>query len=353
VSSRAERLFSGPRGRRLCLELAMAADPAVCTAAFALGYQLDPGQGLSRVLLTFESDQDSSEPGDEPARTVAGLVSAVGALGATRVESGLIQSALQRSVDFARYWQEPDGEDRLAALPEVAAALLPLAEAVVESAEVAWWSQAFSTDQWLVQWQTSGGETIPQTPISLTAWSEETRTAEARAERERPRDPHANWSGEWWSVPVNAPKTVGRIPAGLGLVEDAQDWDHAVVVPVRCHGQVVEIASADDWAQLCREFPLTVTASRRHDWFRTTGRDGAWVIPDWALVAGEWDAIHLPVSAYLECAGRVIEVAKETASVIAGWDPDTSIWLAGAHPASAGAPQSWLRDGDDGWLLTP
>jgi hypothetical protein len=169
----------------------MAADPAVCTAAFALGYQLDPGQGLSRVLLTFESDQDSSEPGDEPVPTVAGVVSAVGALGATRVEPGLIQSALQRSVDFARYWQEPDGEDRLAALPEVAAALLPLAEAVVESAEVAWWSQAFSTDQWLVQWQTSGGETIPQTPISLTAWSEETRTAEARAERERPRDRHA------------------------------------------------------------------------------------------------------------------------------------------------------------------
>ena len=116
-----------------------------------------PGQGLSRVLLTFESDQDSSEPGDEPVPTVAGVVSAVGALGATRVEPGLIQSALQRSVDFARYWQEPDGEDRLAALPEVAAALLPLAEAVVESAEVAWWSQAFSTDQWLVQWQTSGG----------------------------------------------------------------------------------------------------------------------------------------------------------------------------------------------------
>jgi hypothetical protein len=165
VSSRAERLLSGPRGRRLCVELAMAADPAVCTAAFALGYQLDPGRGLSRVLLTFESDQNSSEPGDEPAPTVAGLVSAVAALGAPRVEPGLIQSALQRTVDFARYWQEPDGEDRLAALPEVAAA------------------------------------------------------------------------------------------------------------------------------------------------------------PGWALVAREWDAIHLPVSAYLEIAGRAIKVAKETASVVAGWDP--------------------------------
>jgi hypothetical protein len=111
-------------------------------------------------------------------------------------EPGLIQSALQRKVDFARYWQEPDGEDRLAALPDVAAA------------------------------------------------------------------------------------------------------------------------------------------------------------PDWALVAREWDAIHLPVSAYLEIAGRAIEVAKQTASVVAGWDPDTSIWLAGAQPASAGAPQRWQRDDDDGWFLT-
>jgi hypothetical protein len=329
----------------------MAADPAVCTTA--LRYRLDPGQGWSGVLVSVESDQDSSELGDEPVPTIAGLVSALVSLGATRVEPGLIQSALQRSVDFARYWQEPDDEDRLAALPEVAAALLPLAEAVVASAEVAWWSQGFSIDQWIVQWQTSKGETIPQTPISLTAWSEETRRAEARAECERPRDPHANLSGDWWSVPAGAPKTVGRIPAGLGLVEDAQDWDHAVVVPVRCHGRVLEITSAEDWVQLCREFPLTVTASRRHDWFRTTGRDGAWVIPDWALVAREWDAIHLPVTAYLENAGRAIEVAEETASVIAGWDPDTTIWLAVAQPAAAGAPQSWQRDDDAGWLLTP
>lgn len=82
MSSRAERLLSGPRGRRLCLELAMAAHPAVCT--FAHRYQVDPGRGLSRVLLTFESDLDSSEPGEEPAPALAGLVSALGALGATR-----------------------------------------------------------------------------------------------------------------------------------------------------------------------------------------------------------------------------------------------------------------------------
>jgi hypothetical protein len=60
----------------------MAAHPAVCT--FAHRYQVDPGRGLSRVLLTFESHLDSSEPGEEPAPALAGLVSALGALGATR-----------------------------------------------------------------------------------------------------------------------------------------------------------------------------------------------------------------------------------------------------------------------------
>ena len=34
--------YSAPRGRRMCLELAMAADLALWTAAFALGCQLDP-----------------------------------------------------------------------------------------------------------------------------------------------------------------------------------------------------------------------------------------------------------------------------------------------------------------------
>ena len=31
-------------------------------------------------------------------------------------------------------------------------------------------------------------------------------------------------------------------------------------------------------------------------------------------------------------AGRAIEVAKETASVIAGWDPDTGIWPLARNP---------------------
>jgi len=94
--------------------------------------------------------------------------------------------------------------------------------------------------------------------------------------------------------------------------------------------------------ELCRANPLEVTASRRHDWFRTTGRHGAWVIPDWQAVEGEWDAVHLSVAAYLALAGRAIEVDGERASVIAGWSPDTTWWLT-EPPTSDVPPQNWHR----------
>ena len=52
MTPRMDLLLQGPRGRRLCLELAMELDPEVMTAAFGLGYELDSGRGTSRVLLT-------------------------------------------------------------------------------------------------------------------------------------------------------------------------------------------------------------------------------------------------------------------------------------------------------------
>ena len=55
-------------------------------------------------------------------------------------------------------------------------------------------------------------------------------------------------------------------------------------------GRVLEIRCAEDWLRLCRAHPLEVSASRRHDWYRTTGMVGPWVIPDWSTVAQEADA---------------------------------------------------------------
>lgn len=83
----------------------------------------------------------------------------------------------------------------------------------------------------------------------------------------------------------------------------------------------------DDWAQLCRRFPLEITAQKRHDWYRTTGRDGRWVLPDWDAVAEVYGGVHLAVAGYLAAAGTAIDVDGDAGSVIAGWAPDETFSL--------------------------
>ena len=93
----------GPRGRRLCLELAMQLDPEVKTAAFWLGYELDSGPGTSRILLSAAASGETATPAfaASPEQLAARLAS----LDFTDLDSDLVQAALERSVDAARYWQ--------------------------------------------------------------------------------------------------------------------------------------------------------------------------------------------------------------------------------------------------------
>lgn len=73
-------------------------------------------------------------------------------------------------------------------------------------------------------------------------------------------------------------------------------------------------------------YPLDVSLSRRHDWWRAMGRSGTWLIPDWVQVAADFDAVHLTVSAYLSTAGRALSVG-DAATALVGWNPDQSFWL--------------------------
>lgn len=65
---------------------------------------------------------------------------------------------------------------------------------------------------------------------------------------------------------------------------------------------VLEIHGPDDWVQLCRRFPLEVIAQKRPGWYRTTGRDGRWVLPDRRAVAEVYGGVHLNVAGYLAAA---------------------------------------------------
>jgi len=291
--------------------------------------------------------------GEEPPRpTPAEVADALDDAGAFEPDEEALFDALAAAVDNARYWQEPDGEDVLAGHPAVQAALEPVAEGVLGSAVARHWGSPRAAAQWVIDWRAFEDPA----PVSrdargvLAAWAREERRQEGRAAAERPADPTANFSGTWWSIPQGAVVSVGQIPAGLDLVEDDIGAEAATVIPVRGAGRTYEVRGHGDWVRLCRRFPLEVSASRRHDWYRATGRSGRWVIPDWEQVASEWDAVHLTTLGYLSAATRALPVEAGVATVLAGWNPDTTVWLADTVRESEEPRQCWQRvSGDDGW----
>lgn len=348
MTNLADVLMRGPRGRRMCLEYVAGTDEAVRSAVFWLGREQDPNPGVLFHQFIGDVSNRKEHPtysGDE----VAALIDGVD-LTAIRGE-GIVRASLQRSVDLARYWQEPDGDDAVAALPAVRGALRRVAERLVTL--IPELTAARGTDQWAVDWRPVS-DAVPLEPapaVVLEEWTRAQREDEVRAVRERPADPRANWSGTWWSVPQRLLITRGSVLNALELVEDSLGWETATVIPVRGAGETLELRSPEDWADLCREYPMEVTASRRHDWFRVTGRDGRWLIPDWQRVSETWDAVHLTTLGYLSAATQTIEVDAEYGSVIGGWGPDSTIWLTDVARERDDGREQWTRPSDD-WRWT-
>ena len=334
----AEDLLRGPRGRRLCLSSVGAIDEAVSAAVFWLGHALDPHPG---TLLRLFGDVDAAP--DDPVFTEQDVAAAIGRADLASISADIARDALCDTVDHARYWQEPDGSDVVAALPAVREALVAVAERLVPVLPDP--AALFTPQQWAVEWcAVAESGPVERAPAALLAqWTREQREAEERAWRERPKDPHANFSGEWWSAPYQLLSTRAEPMDALQLVEDSLGWQVATVIAVRGSGRILEIRTEADWAALCRAFPMEVTASRRHDWFRVTGHDGRWLIPDWERVAERWDAVHLTTLGYLSAATRRIDIDGEYASVIAGWGPDATIWLTDVAREADEPRRQWQR----------
>lgn len=345
-----QSLLNGSRGRRLCLEYARAVSSDVHQVIFWLNYRAAPSSSF--VLIHADGADAVEEPNYSPADLVALLES----IDVEHPHEDAVWAALRASVDSARYWQEPDNEDMVAALPEVRTALSAIAAMILRSTRASTWERERSTEQWAVDWHApTDAAPLPSNMSShLSDWNRAQQEEELRAETDRPQDPHTNWSGTWWSVPQRVLTTRGDVDTALDLVEDSLGWEVATVVPVRGAVRGLEIRSADDWAQLCRTYPFEVTASRRHDWFRVTGRDsGRWLIPDWLRVSQDWDAVHLSTFAYLRAAETLIEIDDEYASVIGGWGPDSTLWLTDSARERDQPRQHWVRDPDSGEWVRP
>ena len=365
MTIRPEALLSGWRGRRLLLELALRSEALradrdgtqvpLAQAVMSASYDLDPGQGRSVVFYL-----GPRVPEPTPAATPETVASLLGQVRLADVDQDLVLRALAEVVVNARYWQEPDGDDVLAATAVVRAALGRIATHVAGSAAaVGWWSEPVArADQHTVAWDDAAPAPTDGTgdpEVRLASWRVGVLKGERHAVKHAPADPAASWSGEWWSTPpselTRTTRGLGRSgPAGLWLVEDGMGWERAVTsrVAVPAEARVYEIDGPDAWAALCLAHPLDVTAQKRHDWYRTTGRAERWVIPDWAILALEYDAIHLTTAAYLAAAGTAIPVDRGTCSVIAGWNPDETYWLTDAvRPEEDGAV--WVLDDED-WV---
>jgi hypothetical protein len=276
-----------------------------------------------------------------------------------------LREALAASVDAAMYWQEPDETDAMLEDEAFAVPLAAVAEQVASAPEAQWLWDPLTADQYAVRWferhPDTGRETEPR-PIEpqligdeLARWKHDEEESQTQFIEFYRRHPYARMGGEWWVLPqfagVWTSPALGRLgPAALHFVEDTMGYERARVWPIRPQpgARVLEITAPQDWAELCRRFPLEVTASRRSDWGRATGRYGRWVLPDWPAVAGEWDAVHVTGAGYLRASGRAIAVDSDVASMLAGWDPGMTAWLTDAFDVS-GTAVDWVGGGTD-WV---
>jgi hypothetical protein len=248
--------------------------------------------------------------------------------------------------------------------PEV---VRPAAHAVTRAPAARWWSGGI--DLGIQQYVDAvpgkgGGPPLSGAADRLATW----RIAAADEERlaaARPADPAAPLSGYWWSSPIFAGLvcTTTALP-GLGAlrivaVEDWPGWSEVLCWPVTPHrpARIYEITGPDDWAALVTRYPLEVTKSRRHDWWKVTGWAGTWLMPDYAAAAADYaaadyEAIHLSVGGYLTTAGRAL-VVNDARCLLAGWDPDATYWLADVL-TSGGSPVRWISDDSAhlGWRRT-
>jgi len=218
-------------------------------------------------------------------------------------------------------------------------------------------------EQWVVTFADLPGIPRPPTHTAreiLDRWQGLQLEEDARAQRDRPANPASNFTGAWWSRPAlglfsTTRALPGQGPMGLRFVEDTLGWDSATVERVRvpADARIYEIDGAAAWADLAGRYPLEVTASRRHDWYRITGRNGTWVIPDWSRARHDYDAVHLSVGGYLSAAGTGIRLDDDRATVLAGWDPDATYWLTDLDRDTSTAAD-WHLDGpDNAWRPSP
>src|SRR5699024_10600304 len=310
-------------------------------------------------------------PGDVWVRpTDAEYLDALGAVRPEQVaalEHGRFLSELATVVDAAVYWQDPDDNRELLARPEFVEALRPIADAVAAHPATAWWDAPLDRSAqahvryWSGEWEPSL-DPVDVRP-AMRRWREQRVTADRR---DAGNPQWRSTGGQWWSDPAfsgvawTTPSLPDLGPVRLYCTEDSMGWDRARVHPVVVdeRARIFEVDGPGAWARLVEAYPLEVTYGKRGDWWKTTGRDGRWWLPDWSAVAEDYDAVHVTVTGYLAAAGWAIPTA-DGATVLAGWGPAHTCWLRPDRLVRTDVVEQWHRvrsseiDGAWTWRRVP
>jgi hypothetical protein len=301
-------------------------------------------------------------------RAVSEIASALAAVtdGSLAVDDQTVTDAVAEAVSDAAYWQEPGADDLLLANPRIVDALRPIARLVVDSAVTSWWTDPLDLEnQFFVSWLWKKKQTRADPPLLTGAaerrakWRAEALAEERHATRHRPPEHEAQYGGNWWSTPVFAglvtttPRLPNDVPAQLVFVEDPMGMDRARVARLQPSrdARIYEVTQPSDFVDLVARYPLPLDRARRHEWFQATGSRGPWLIPDWAAVGEDYDAVHLTVLGYLATAGRALPVLDQF-TVLAGWEPSETWWLNDVLQ-EATEPTTWKESKSGRWRPIP
>ena len=106
--------------------------------------------------------------------------------------------------------------------------------------------------------------------------------------------------GMWWALlELNRGSTLTPLP-----------W-HVWSLSVQRDARVLEVASAEDWAQLVATYGMM-----REDL----------LYPDWARVAADWDGVHMTVRAVVATQGICLHAGHGLAAA-PYWDVESTLWL--------------------------
>ncbi len=343
-------LLDHPRGRRFCLELVRGVQQPDSPAADHLGgllfwavHHLGAERGDGHVLFGVGGDVL-----EEPAPEITSVASALAAVPLLVPGEDDVVVALESTAESALWWQPADATDALLSRAELRPALTRIARWAVDSPVVRQLAEP-QGGAWTVVFDEDEQPHHPSTGQALRDWAQELRAEVAAG------SPGVA-SGVWWTTPpwplvqtTRAPFPSAG-PLALWAVEDSsgQERARALPAPIDPAARVFTVDGPDDWAALCRRWPLDVTTTtRRNDWQLATGRQGAWVLPDWSGVAAEYDVVHLTVAGWLRTSGDAVTVDDDSASVVAGWTPDSAYYLT-EHRPGTGEWEAWSRPGNAG-----